>query len=189
MWIPFGALKSSTNCLDFGDCPNVNVAPPSWRLFAGWKPALHPKLGQHPILGTSSSMIDAQCLDRDFRLTCLKKAGWSGRKSAAHSATALTPRARAWSQDAIRSTPSTKDDPRRKSCKPRTLSLEDHRPTPSPDEEAAWSFYISAVPFPAPGPSNDSANQRYDLPTYRQVAVPGACLRESRSTTTSSIKS
>ncbi len=28
-------------------CPNLNVAPPSWRLFAGWKPALHPKLGQH----------------------------------------------------------------------------------------------------------------------------------------------
>jgi hypothetical protein len=29
-------------------CPSLNVAPPSWRLFAGWKPAPHPKLGQHP---------------------------------------------------------------------------------------------------------------------------------------------
>jgi len=28
-------------------CPNLNVAPPSWRLNAGWKPALHLKLGQH----------------------------------------------------------------------------------------------------------------------------------------------
>jgi len=26
---------------------NLNVAPPSWRLNAGWKPALHLKLGQH----------------------------------------------------------------------------------------------------------------------------------------------
>jgi len=31
-----------------GCCPDLNVAPPSWRLFAGWKPALRPKLGQHP---------------------------------------------------------------------------------------------------------------------------------------------
>ena len=31
-------------------CPSLNVAPPSWRLFAGWKPALHPKLGHHPEL-------------------------------------------------------------------------------------------------------------------------------------------
>ena len=30
-----------------GCCPNLNVAPPSWRLNAGWKPALHLKLGQH----------------------------------------------------------------------------------------------------------------------------------------------
>jgi len=28
-------------------CPNLNVAPPSWRPCAGWKPALQPKLGQH----------------------------------------------------------------------------------------------------------------------------------------------
>ena len=31
-----------------GCCPNLTVAPPSWRLNAGWKPALHLKLGQHP---------------------------------------------------------------------------------------------------------------------------------------------
>jgi hypothetical protein len=40
---PLGATK-----ITFGCCPDLNVAPPSWRLFAGWKPALHPKLGQHP---------------------------------------------------------------------------------------------------------------------------------------------
>ena len=33
-----------------GCCPNLNVAPPSWRLNAGWKPALHLKLGQHQAL-------------------------------------------------------------------------------------------------------------------------------------------
>src|SRR5208337_833901 len=37
-------------------CPNLNVAPPSWRLNAGWKPALHLKLGQHqkPLSRTSA---------------------------------------------------------------------------------------------------------------------------------------
>ena len=35
-------------------CPNLNVAPPSWRLIAGWKPALHPKSGQHPKIGSGS---------------------------------------------------------------------------------------------------------------------------------------
>ncbi|MGD1102583.1 MAG: sugar phosphate nucleotidyltransferase [Terriglobia bacterium] len=30
-----------------GCCPNLNVAPPSGRLNAGWQPALHLKLGQH----------------------------------------------------------------------------------------------------------------------------------------------
>jgi hypothetical protein len=38
-----GATKST-----FGRCPNLNVVPPSRRLNAGWKPALHPKSGQHP---------------------------------------------------------------------------------------------------------------------------------------------
>ncbi len=37
-----GSRNPPTRC-----CPNLNVAPPSWRLFAGWKPTLHPKLGQH----------------------------------------------------------------------------------------------------------------------------------------------
>ncbi|MGB7591008.1 MAG: hypothetical protein WBO19_07200, partial [Terriglobia bacterium] len=40
-YLPFPKL------LGTGCCPDLNVAPPSWRLFAGWKPALHPKLGQH----------------------------------------------------------------------------------------------------------------------------------------------
>ena len=30
-----------------GHCPNLHVAPPSWRLDAGWKPALHLKLGYY----------------------------------------------------------------------------------------------------------------------------------------------
>jgi hypothetical protein len=35
-------------------CPSLNVAPPFWRLFAGWKLALRPKLGQHePFLSMS----------------------------------------------------------------------------------------------------------------------------------------
>src|SRR5208337_621375 len=34
-------------CSSQGCCPNLNVAPPSWRLFAGWKPTLHPRLGHY----------------------------------------------------------------------------------------------------------------------------------------------
>jgi hypothetical protein len=30
----------------FRCCPNLKVAPPSWRVLAGWKPALQLKLGQ-----------------------------------------------------------------------------------------------------------------------------------------------
>jgi hypothetical protein len=42
-----------------GYCPNLNVAPPSWRLNAGWKPALHLKLGQHPnrVIGSSGDWV------------------------------------------------------------------------------------------------------------------------------------
>jgi hypothetical protein len=40
-------MPPSLRPLPVGSRPNLNVAPPSWRLFAGWKPALHPRLGQY----------------------------------------------------------------------------------------------------------------------------------------------
>jgi hypothetical protein len=41
-----------------GCCPNLDVAPPSWRLNAGWKPALHLKLGEYPAV-SSLAMFDS----------------------------------------------------------------------------------------------------------------------------------
>jgi len=45
--------------------PNLNVAPPSWRLNAGWKPALHRKLGQHSSRGSATPVgaCDAVSVD------------------------------------------------------------------------------------------------------------------------------
>jgi hypothetical protein len=52
-------VAQRANLQAFRCCPNLNVAPPSWRLNAGWKPALHLKLGQHRLfvlLATFSAM-------------------------------------------------------------------------------------------------------------------------------------
>jgi len=52
---PYGGIKPNLHqtlppAMHFardGCRPNLNVAPPSWRLNAGWKPGLPLKLGQH----------------------------------------------------------------------------------------------------------------------------------------------